>query len=76
LSKFSTRGDLRCFYDQNVEINQNAAKSNVKNTEFALQQFKIDKTTQVMQAFFNVNSFKFVDSNFHSWRKNSIFVDT
>jgi len=26
--------------------------------------------------FVNVNSFKFVDSNFHSWRKNSIFVDT
>ena len=44
----------KVLYDQNVEINQNAAKSNVKNTEFALQQFKIDKTTQVMQAFFNV----------------------
>jgi hypothetical protein len=38
----------KVLYDQNVEINQNAAKSNVKNTEFALQQFKIDKTTQVM----------------------------
>jgi outer membrane protein TolC len=44
----------KVLYDQNVEINQNAAKSTVKNTEFALQQLKIDKTTQVMQAFFNI----------------------
>lgn len=44
----------KVLYDQNVEINQNTAKSTVKNTEFALQQLKIDKTTQVMQAFFNI----------------------
>lgn len=44
----------KVLFDQNTEINQDAAKSTVKNTEFALQQFKIDKATQVMQAFFNV----------------------
>jgi hypothetical protein len=42
----------KLLFDQNTEIAQDAAKSTVKNTEFALQQFKIDKTTQVMQAFF------------------------
>ena len=44
----------KVLFNQDAEINQDAAKSTVKNTEFALQQFKIDKTTQVMQAFFNV----------------------
>ncbi len=41
-------------FDQNTNIGQNTARSNLESTQFQLQQLKKDKTTQVMRAFFDV----------------------